>query len=82
MSHAHLVRFLAHRIADPKLLRMVQRFLKAGIMEDGRFTASEEGAPQGGLVSPVLSNVYLHYGSGRQGCESRRVKVSLPSVAR
>ncbi len=61
MSHAHLVEFLAHRIADPKLLRMIQRFLKAGIMEDGRFTASEEGAPQGGLVSPVLSNVYLHY---------------------
>ena len=61
MSHAHLVEFLAHRIADPKLLRMIQRFLKAGIMEDGRFTASEEGAPQGGLVSPVLSNIYLHY---------------------
>jgi len=61
MSHSHLVKFLAHRIADPKLLRMIQRFLKAGIMEDGRFTASEEGAPQGGLVSPVLSNVYLHY---------------------
>jgi hypothetical protein len=39
----------------------VQRFLKAGVMEDGAFTASEEGAPQGGLVSPVLSNIYLHY---------------------
>ena len=61
VSHAHLVGFLAHRIADPKLLRMIQRFLKAGVMEDGRFTASEEGAPQGGLVSPVLSNIYLHY---------------------
>jgi group II intron reverse transcriptase/maturase len=61
VSHAHLVRFLEHRIADPKLLRIVQRFLKAGIMEDGVFTASEEGTPQGGLVSPVLSNIYLHY---------------------
>ncbi len=61
VSHSHLVGFLAHRIADPKLLRMIQRFLKAGVMEDGRFTASEEGAPQGGLVSPVLSNIYLHY---------------------
>jgi len=49
VSHSHLVRFLEHRIADPKLLRMVQRFLKAGIMEDGVFTASEEGTPQGSL---------------------------------
>ena len=61
LSHSHLLRFLEHRIADPNLLRIVRRFLKAGIMEDGAFTASEEGAPQGGLVSPVLSNIYLHY---------------------
>jgi len=61
VSHAHLVRFLEQRIADPKLLRIVQRFLKAGILEDGVFTASVEGTPQGGLVSPVLSNIYLHY---------------------
>ncbi len=57
MSHAHLVKFLAHRIADPKLLRTIQRFLKAGIMEDGRFTASEEGAPQGGLVTPRTQKI-------------------------
>ena len=61
LSHSHLLRFLEHRIADPNLLRIVQRFLKAGVMEDGAFTASDEGAPQGGLVSPVLSNIYLHY---------------------
>jgi len=61
LSHAHLLRFLEHRIADPNLLRIVRRFLKAGVMEDGAFAASEEGAPQGGLVSPVLSNIYLHY---------------------
>lgn len=61
VSHTHLVQFLEHRIADPKLLRIVQRFLKAGVMEDGRFTASVAGTPQGGLVSPVLSNIYLHY---------------------
>jgi group II intron reverse transcriptase/maturase len=61
VSHTHLLRFLEHRIADPKLLRIVRRFLKAGILEDGVFSASEEGAPQGGLVSPVLSNIYLHY---------------------
>jgi len=61
VSHAHLERFLAHRIADGNLLRIIRRFLKAGILEDGAFTASEEGTPQGGLVSPVLSNLYLHY---------------------
>jgi RNA-directed DNA polymerase len=61
VSHAHLLRFLQQRIGDPMLLRIIQRFLKAGIMEDGVFTASVEGTPQGGLVSPVLSNIYLHY---------------------
>ena len=61
LSHAHRMRFLEHRIADPGFLRIVRRFLKAGIMEDGAFTASDAGAPQGGLVSPVLSNIYLHY---------------------
>jgi group II intron reverse transcriptase/maturase len=61
LSHTHLMRFLEHRIADPGFLRIVRRFLKAGIMEDGAFTASDAGAPQGGLVSPVLSNIYLHY---------------------
>jgi group II intron reverse transcriptase/maturase len=61
LSHTHLMRFLEHRIADPNFLRIVRRFLKAGIMEDGAFTASDAGAPQGGLVSPVLSNIYLHY---------------------
>jgi len=61
VSHAHVLRFLEHRIGDPRLLRIIQRFLKAGIMEDGIFTSSVEGTPQGGLVSPVLSNIYLHY---------------------
>jgi len=61
VDHEWLMRFLAHRIADPCVLRTLRRFLKAGIMEDGVFTASEEGTPQGGLVSPVLANIYLHY---------------------
>jgi group II intron reverse transcriptase/maturase len=61
LSHTHLMRFLEHRIADPNLLRIVHRFLKAGVMDDGIFANSDEGAPQGGLVSPVLSNIYLHY---------------------
>ena len=61
VSHTHLVRFLQHRIADPCLLRIIQRLLKAGVMEDGVVRASEEGTPQGGLASPVLANIYLHY---------------------
>ena len=61
VGHSHMVRFLEHRIADPNFLRLIQRFLKAGVMEDGAFRASDEGTPQGGLVSPVLSNIYLHY---------------------
>ena len=61
VSHEHLVMFLKHRINDPKFLRTIQRFLKSGAIEDGNFHASEQGTPQGGLVSPVLSNIYLHY---------------------
>ena len=61
LSHHHLRRFLAHRIADPRLLRIIDRFLKAGVLEDGAFKASDLGTPQGGLVSPVLANIYLHY---------------------
>lgn len=61
VSHDHLMRFLEHRIADPCFLRIIRRFLKAGVMEDGVVSASEEGTPQGGLVSPVLANIYLHY---------------------
>jgi RNA-directed DNA polymerase len=61
VSHYHLQRFLAHRISDPRLLRIIERFLKAGVMEDGVMSASDQGTPQGGLVSPVLANIYLHY---------------------
>jgi len=61
VSHEHLMRFLEHRIADPNFLRTIRRFLKAGVIEDGIVEASEEGTPQGGLVSPVLANIYLHY---------------------
>ena len=61
VSHAHLLRFLEHRIADPNFVRILRRFLKAGVMEDGRVSEVMEGTPQGGLVSPALANIYLHY---------------------
>ena len=61
VNHEWLMRFLAHVIKDARMLRYIKRFLIAGIMEDGRFRESTEGTPQGGLISPVLANVYLHY---------------------
>ena len=56
-----LMKFLAHRIGDKRVLRMVRRFLKAGVVEDGNVTVSDEGTPQGGVISPLLANIYLHY---------------------
>lgn len=56
-----LMKFLAHRIEDKRIQRMVKRFLKAGVVEDGSVTVSDEGTPQGGVISPLLANLYLHY---------------------
>ncbi len=56
-----LMKFLAHRIGDKRILRMVQRFLRAGVSEDGSVTFSDKGTPQGGVISPLLANIYLHY---------------------
>jgi len=56
-----LMKFLAHRIEDKRVQRMVKRFLKAGVSEDGSVTVSDAGTPQGGVISPLLANIYLHY---------------------
>jgi RNA-directed DNA polymerase len=56
-----LMKFLEHRLGDQRVLRLIRRMLKSGIMEDGLVQASDEGVPQGGNLSPLLSNVYLHY---------------------
>jgi group II intron reverse transcriptase/maturase len=61
VDHEWLMRFLEHDIEDRNFLRYVKRFLKAGIMEEGKYYDVDMGVPQGGLISPVLSNVYLHY---------------------
>src|SRR4030095_8554467 len=61
VEHDWLMKMLEQRIADKRVLRMVKRFLKSGVMEGGEMRASEEGVPQGGSISPVLANVYLHY---------------------
>lgn len=61
VDHDWLVKMLEQKIADKNFLKIIVRFLKAGVMEDGKILATEEGTPQGGIISPVLSNVYLHY---------------------
>ena len=61
VDHDWMMKFLEHRIADKNLLRLIKRFLKAGIMEAGVKYDTPEGTPQGGVISPILANVYLHY---------------------
>jgi RNA-directed DNA polymerase len=61
LSHEWLVKFVEHRVADRRVVRLIQKWLTAGVLEDGRRTRAEEGTPQGGSASPLLANVYLHY---------------------
>lgn len=61
VDHSWLIRFLEHDIADKNLIRYIKRFLIAGVMEGTELLDSDKGTPQGGLISPVLANVYLHY---------------------
>ena len=56
-----MLRFVAHRVGDPRLISLIRRWLKAGVLEDGKVYPSEEGTPQGGSISVLLSNLYLHY---------------------
>ena len=61
ISHEWLVKFIEHRIADRRVVRLIQKWLNAGVLEDGKRIRVEEGTPQGGSASPLLANVYLHY---------------------
>jgi group II intron reverse transcriptase/maturase len=61
VSHDWLIRFIEHRIADPRMIRLIRKWLKAGVLEDGEWTSSEAGTPQGAVISPTLANAYLHY---------------------
>src|SRR3954466_5574587 len=61
VSQEWLVRFLEHRVADPRIIRLIRKWLKAGILEDGVVTVSDTGTGQGSVISPRLANVYLHY---------------------
>jgi RNA-directed DNA polymerase len=61
ISHKWLNRFIEHRIGDRRIVRLIQKWLKAGVLEEGRLIVTEEGTPQGAVISPLLANIYLHY---------------------
>src|SRR5580704_5967131 len=61
ISHEWLVKFVEHRIADRRVVRLIQKWLNAGVLEDGKHLRVEAGTPQGGSASPLLANLYLHY---------------------
>ena len=61
IDHGWMQKFIEHRIGDTRMVRLLMKWLHAGVMEDGELRAVEEGAPQGGIISPLLSNIYLHY---------------------
>ena len=61
LSHEWMLRFVEHRVGDPRLISLIRRWLKANVLEDEELHPSEEGTPQGGSISVLLSNLYLHY---------------------
>src|SRR6202167_319321 len=61
MSHEWTMKFMEHRVADPRILRLIRKWLKAGVSEDGKWSETKAGTPQGAVISPLLANVYLHY---------------------
>jgi RNA-directed DNA polymerase len=61
VSHDWLVRFIEHRIGDPRIIRLIRKWLKAGVLDDGKWSTTDSGTPQWAVISPLLSNCYLHY---------------------
>jgi RNA-directed DNA polymerase len=61
LDHEWLVRFIEHRIADQRVVRLIRKWLSAGVLEEGKWMCSEEGTPQGGSASPLMANIFLHY---------------------
>lgn len=76
IDHEWLVKFVEHRIGDRRIVRLIRKWLRAGVLEDGAWTQSDEGVPQGGSISPVLSNLYLHYVFDAWTQQWRRKKAS------
>jgi len=61
IDHEHLIKLVERRIADQRVIRLIRKWLKAGVLDEGEWVRSEEGTPQGGCISPLLANIYLHY---------------------
>jgi group II intron reverse transcriptase/maturase len=61
LDKSWLVKFVEHRVADPRILRLIQKWLNAGVIEDGQWSDTKTGSPQGSVISPLLANIYLHY---------------------
>jgi RNA-directed DNA polymerase len=61
LSHEWALKFIEHRVADQRILRLIRKWLKAGISEDGQWSKTDKGTPQGAVISPLIANVYLHY---------------------
>jgi len=61
LDKSWLIKFVEHRVADPRILRLIQKWLNAGVMEEGKWSETKTGSPQGSVISPTLANIYLHY---------------------
>jgi retron-type reverse transcriptase len=61
VSQEWLIKFVEHRVGDRRIIRLIQKWLKAGVLEDGIVTVSDKGTGQGSVISPLLANLYLHY---------------------
>src|SRR5213592_1937181 len=61
LDKSWMIKFVEHRVADPRILRLIQKWLKAGVMEEGEWSEAKTGSPQGSVISPLLANIYLHY---------------------
>src|SRR5437868_826495 len=61
LDKSWLIKFVEHRVADHRILRLIQKWLKAGVMEEGKWSEAKTGSPQGSVISPLLANIYLHY---------------------
>jgi group II intron reverse transcriptase/maturase len=72
IAHGHLQRFIEHRIGDSRMVRLLMKWVKAGVLEDGKLHAAQEGTPQGAIISPLLANLYLHYVFDLWVCQWRR----------
>jgi hypothetical protein len=83
IDHERLIQFLEHRIGDQRILRLIRKWLHAGVIEEGEWSATTAGAPQGAVISPLLSNVYLHHVCGTCLPRARTIHVEVytPSPA-